>query len=659
MSRFELNVCHALVGTTSTCPSGTALCQQPLDKTQSPVSLGVANPPHVRNGAVLLSYTHGSPCKLGTVTLARTAVVFLTCRRDSLGHPEFQQSNAALCQDVFVWETSAACTDAALEPSTTAAPSPPGNCMVTNPHTGVPFDLSSMERTVGAFYSQAVSGGSLEFNICGGMATNKCKDPSVGLCLTQSDGTSTSLGVGNGQLLLEGSMPTLTYTQGDMCNGGGHTDKTTIIRFRCDTNGNQEGHISSVSNENNCFYELTVLTSLVCPTALVTGSCTVADPVSHVTYDLSLLSRVGAWTATSESHHASYYLNVCEPVHGISGCPPQAGACVVTPPSSSSGSTMGVATSLGLATAEVQANKNNNEYTLTYSHGVVCRGDSVHSTVIHFKCHASGLGNPVYSLDLSTECTSEFVWLTSVVCPSSVRTNVGSDCRVSDPLFNTYHDLTPLRRTGGSAYSVRDEDGTVYLVNVCGSVGTTSEGVPAACAGAGVCDVTHQTHLGTSNGAPEVAEGQVTMTYGSGGKHCSTTGESSSSLISFVCDNSAGNGAPTLLYVTPTCEYVFEWRSAVVCGHQGQIPAPHGSGGSHHGGTAAAVIIVIILVIAVVLVMRTKRGRAIANNVCCALCKRDSGRLSSSGYAVAYTTLGSGTDLANLMDDDDDDLLAL
>ena len=64
---------------------------------------------------------------------------------------------------------------------------------------------------------------------------------------------------------------------------------------------------------------------------------------------------------------------------------------------------------------------------------------------------------------------------------TNIQRSEGTECKVSDPLFNYQFDLTPLRKSA-SNYNVSAE-GYHYLLNVCGPLHSP----PAECASMGSC----------------------------------------------------------------------------------------------------------------------------------------------------------------------------
>lgn len=105
-----------------------------------------------------------------------------------------------------------------------------------------------------------------------------------------------------------------------------------------------ESHSGNGSGTAGCFYMFEWYTSVACPpsTSVGTGNCTVYDSVRGINFDLSPLQRTGGYNVTLDQYETT--INVCGTVPCGRGNP-NAGACQLRSPTSSTMSLLGLTTS--------------------------------------------------------------------------------------------------------------------------------------------------------------------------------------------------------------------------------------------------------------------------------------------------------------------------
>ena len=299
---------------------GSAACQtKPSQDPNFLDSLGIlGSSPQVNNGVITLQYATPSNIKVATChyIYTRTILIDFICNTDSLGSPVFVTETAA-CQYQFEWQSSAACSTTEIFGS---------NCQVTDPTSGITYDFTDLSYQDYQFSS---AGQNFTLHICGNVSTSGCL-PGSGACV--SDGTGTySIGQESASIVYTDFNLGLSLSDGSSCidETGAQNTRSAYIEFVC--NENITTGFPQFVVGDQCTYSFIWETSLACVNRDQI-ECTAVDPITNLTYDLSVLSQSNVnFVAIDQVKDGSQYLvSVCHsllPQVPGTGCPDESGIC--------------------------------------------------------------------------------------------------------------------------------------------------------------------------------------------------------------------------------------------------------------------------------------------------------------------------------------------
>ena len=367
-----------------------------------------------------------------------------------------------------------------------------------------------------------------QINVCrtvvpfNGSAGTECEN--AGVCQTNPSHPAQNLFDSLGQIsspVINNGVITMTYVNPDPSNVYTcHRVNTRRVVFTFQCLPGSLGAPVFLQESPACVYSFLWQTSAACSLTQIMGqNCQVRDPTSGLSFDLSSLAGSNY---TISSGGATYYLNVCQQVSS-SQCPSGAGACLV--------SATGSALSLGMSNSALTYS--DVSLSLTYSNGNPCANNAsmTRSTVIEFACDSTaGMGQPMLVND--DGCVVSVQWPTSYACASRQRI----PCVYVDANGNTY-DLSALSESSTN-FVTNDPNSTAqYVLSVCHSLLPQAPATKCA-AGAAACRLAGQlaTNLGYVTSLTSV-NGSLTATYANGDV-CGPNNLRSSSVVTFVCDNS-------------------------------------------------------------------------------------------------------------------------
>lgn len=548
--KFILNVCHSLVHRKGeTCASTAGACRivnesDPLKRYHNIGQVG-SHPLRYNNGDIELVYENGEPCQSPNRKNSSTHIKFV-CDMNAEDTDPSEYSVSHGCEHHFMWLTREACP---IRKTLTNN----DTCRVTDPNTGVTFDLSQLRSLHGYSVPDRV-GHVFKLNVCG-KVKSLCANTS-GSCQIDLFNNSFNAGNANGKLQFENGIVFLNYSGGDKCHHG-KFERNTIINFVCNPSA-KIGQPMFIDESDDCTYYFSWHTSLVCEKKV---HCSVSN--GSQIFDLSpLIKMSGSHIAQAYSYTldpgSSFYINICRPLNPISGilCPPGASACRIKDGEKP--------ISLGSVTSGPYIDSNDQRVTLKYQYGDKCPHDNTQnrSSVIKFTCNPGlSLGYPVL-LEAIEDCTYIFNWETYIVCPVSLP-HKETDCVYNDTQTLTEYNLTSLKNAG--VQKIPDGSSGFYYLSVCASVGKQHSTV---CKSSGVCHVNaagKEISFGDMHKAMiSMKRDLVTLTYENEEKCNESTGLHPNSKIHFLCDANAGLGKP-VFFDRMTCETSFLWKTKYVC----------------------------------------------------------------------------------------------
>ncbi|XP_051816613.1 cation-independent mannose-6-phosphate receptor isoform X1 [Acanthochromis polyacanthus] len=559
---FYINICRSLNRPDKSCPEGSAAC---LITNQGSFSMGspTSQLELVSDDSLRLQYEVSADSPRPEICKEHTPAVTITFTCPSSRHsgstPKMiAESN---CRYEVEWVTEYACHRDYLESHT---------CKLTSEQHDISIDLTPLTLSSGDIPYNAHSGNSdgpesyiYYLNVCGKIPTDVCdSDLLVSSCqVKKSSEASKVAGRYHNQTLRysDGDL-TLIYPGGSKCSSG--FQRMTIINFECNETASNGGRGNPVfAGETDCTYYFNWETSFACVKEKEDLLCRVRDGNKH--YDLSPLSRfpgsgdsdnweaVDAKSAKSDSR---YFLNVCHKViqsGGAAGCPVNASICAVDKNHG--------AISLGSFLSSPQKTKIGNDIRLVYTDGNFCVGKKTRiQTILTLKCKPGDLESaPVLRGISADQCVYELEWYTAAACVLSKRQ--GDDCKVEDPQAGFSFDLSPLSKPGGGFYNLTSGNYD-YYINVCGQVKAAT--CPEK---AGACQVEKSSwSLGEANSRLSYYDGLIQLTYSNGSEYNNQQHTLRSTLISFLCDPTAGPGKPEF-QVEDKYTYNFHWYTSYAC----------------------------------------------------------------------------------------------
>eukprot|EP00123_Amoebidium_parasiticum_P017322 comp23800_c0_seq1/m.41372 comp23800_c0_seq1/g.41372 ORF comp23800_c0_seq1/g.41372 comp23800_c0_seq1/m.41372 type:complete len:2646 (-) comp23800_c0_seq1:58-7995(-) len=549
-SVYHLQICNPLRNLRTCGVVGAAACMTSTTDPNVAISLGQSSAGLRRSDGLLsLDYTGGAPCPSDPKRTRNTTIIF-KCSKD-LRVPNFGSGpkyieDADLCNELFEWETPLACGKSreTLE------------CTVRDDSTGHVFNLSplrALDFNWAATDTREGKGMKYFINVCGTLT-----DPESSGCPTNAAVCGVGWEVGSKGVTWGGIAKPLAkegkvmikYDSGETCEGG-KGNRTTTINFVCEPG--KKGRPVLLASSTDCELQFEWRTYVACvgEGETIGSNCTVTDPVTMATYDLTSLAKPDGYTlSTNETH--SYVINICNPVKN-SGCGGEnVGGCQKD-----------TGHNTGLAHGNLTIREG--VLYLVYKEGDFCHhANSPRSTIITFTC-GPDLGTPKFVRE-NEDCSYVITWATSLAC-SSVAGEI--PCTAMDPTGRIV-DVGGLGLEEEN-YVVYDgsEGNHTYRINVCRPLvnppigcGVGSSACLSVYGAAGV-ETTHT--LGQSNKAVvEYKNGALALTYTGGEKCALNPAYNRSVLIMFTCKPFA-RGSPKFIGRSGECQYQFEWATARAC----------------------------------------------------------------------------------------------
>uniref|UniRef100_H3CWI6 Insulin-like growth factor 2 receptor n=1 Tax=Tetraodon nigroviridis TaxID=99883 RepID=H3CWI6_TETNG len=591
---FYINICQPLNPIPDvTCPPGAAVCMNP--ENGPPVDIGrTTSGPEINKatGKVFISYSSSTQCAADPSQNYTSTIIF-TCQRGlELGSPQMLRLQG--CVYLFEWATPIVCSDAEHT----------SGCQLTDAQLEFTFDLSVLKGEV----QVPANGSTYHINVCGSVTEPACENSAV--CRVSGSGPEklvSSFGLTKvmnmefkhkerGVLMEYGGgdpCPPLT-TDGELCvfpftfmkktykectkvermgskpfcstTASYDTDgkwgvceeasskRRSSILFLCDYSAGR-GTPELLFETADCLASFKWMTSAVCPPPKM--DCKLVS--QHLTFNLRTLSSLSEpWKF---SHHGdSYFMNLCQGVHGIlTGCPEDAAVCRRT--------AAGKIQVLGRVFTQ-RMSYNDGNISVTYAAGDDACGRGVEAkTEIRLGCGPT-LGHPV--LISADEASCEFLigWETRLACAVKQQEVEMVNGTIAIPdlgrnlslgaLYFSHHQASGDIRSNGDRY--------IYHIQLSG---ITNNSLPS-CVGANICQVklngAYNRQIGFSSKAKYYIKGATLDVIVPSNSSCGR-GESQtvSSTITFQCSPSAGVGIPEFMLETDECQYLFVWHTDAVC----------------------------------------------------------------------------------------------
>ncbi|XP_068221483.1 cation-independent mannose-6-phosphate receptor isoform X2 [Palaemon carinicauda] len=505
------------------------------------------------DGTMIMRFVNGTQgCEDGNKR--STQIVFM-CDHEESGFdgPVFIQEEP--CTYHFIWRTRVAC--------------PPFQVVDCTYFTenGTVYDLSELSTSlVNEEYYSPNHSKKFVLNVCRSIVHSKesrCPYKSAA-CIVDLDKENHAVSIGevsSGPTIEKGSL-LLKYPRGDQCKSDPSILTETIITFKCDMNALYP--YPQLIAEENCKYIFEWATPVACPVNEASGihggeDCKVTNPVTGYVFDLSPLKKDNGYDVQGDGG-IPIVLNVCDYVKS-GKCPGEnTGACFIY--------------KNGRLASAGEANANLHYLPgflfLHYDGGSRCRNGLERATLINFVCGAEGSAEgPVLVDDDLDNCTYHINWHTELACERRINCYVDTwDRRI---------DLSPLIKTSGNYETLNPYNRKQkFYLNVCRPLnqitGLLCHPGSAACL-ADAANSDPPLNLGHPMVTPINTNDEVVELMYSSGSVCQTNpGFPITTRISFICDEKVGMGTPVFKEITHDCQYIFEWKTSVVCNKSEEIP---------------------------------------------------------------------------------------
>eukprot|EP00039_Didymoeca_costata_P001432 m.52469 g.52469 ORF g.52469 m.52469 type:complete len:2511 (+) comp10795_c0_seq1:159-7691(+) len=549
---YEINVCREIIHLPDNKDCmGASICQVSRTQDFAEKHLAIPQSPTFKNGSLVIFSDDGTPCG----NYNRTSTIIFTCG-SGMGVPVFLTEEN--CNYIFTWSTIAACKPGEVQTKTLT-------------------DECEVEDTAGLIYDlQPLQG--LEF-VALNAHKNETREFKLGICspvecgdqdnVTVCEDDTISHGKMSPSIEMHGKVAVVTYVSDEKCSVDGSDDFVrSVIILECGEGGINfgKGKPQFIDQADDCTYIFKWRTNLICHPTQREVSCVVshADASGVVkTYDFSGLRLTSDnWVAvdteqqnTNSSH--VYYINVCRsltPIPNHTECN-GAALCQLKASDPEFGHPIGV-----LDSDSSPSISDNGEIIMKFPASPIgenCKGFKRTSKIL-FTCLPGKIGAPVF-VGESAACEYTFEWATYAACDRSV-TQMGSDCKVTDPIQGTEYDLSSLRNR---VFNVSEPERPIFSYNIavcselpypCGDTSSVSG-----------CQYDSRASkafaIGNNNAAISVTDGSLQIEY-TNGTMCD--GIPRSFVIQFECDPNAGDGQPVFEKET-ACKYLFKWKSALAC----------------------------------------------------------------------------------------------
>lgn len=506
------------------------------------------------DGTLVMRLTNGSQgCEDGN---SRSTLILFMCDHEESGYdgPVFIQEDDS-CTYQFIWRTRVACPPFQVVDCT----------YITE--NGTVYDLSELSSSLmnEEYYSPNHSK-KYVLNVCRSVVHSKesrCPYKSAA-CIVDAEKENQAVSIGevsSGPFIENGAL-VLKYPRGDRCASNPSVQTESVIVFKCDMKALYP--YPQLVAEENCKYVFEWATPVACPVKVTPGilsgeDCKVTNPLTGYVFDLNSLKKDGGYEVQGDAE-LQLVLNVCDNVKS-GKCPgDNTGACLIH-----SDGKLAIA---GEANADLHFLPG--FLFLHYDGGEKCRNGLERSTLINFVCGAEGSAEgPVLVHDDLDNCTYHINWHTELVCERRINCFVDTwDRRI---------DLSPLIKTSGNYETLNPYNRKQkFYLNVCRPLnqitGLLCHPGSAACL-ADSSSSNPPLNLGHPMVTPVSRNDDgVDLMYSAGSVCPTNPGFPITTKISFVCDEKVGLGSPEFKEITHDCQYIFEWRTSVVCNKTEEIP---------------------------------------------------------------------------------------
>lgn len=510
-------------------------------------------------GTLVMRHKSTHSCPTNPDTNVSASIVFLCEHGQNVSQPRASLLNDG-CQLEVEWRTGLACP-----------PHQEVQCSLAT--TSGLVDLSSLSMPGNNYQIQSEGGGEFSINVCRSLVHSQASHCpySAAACFTKSvNGTPDSNNLGQlakGPKFDADGKVYISYKLGSVClhpnSNRNHIE--TIIYFECAKDVTESE--PQFMEQNLCLYIFHWKHAAACPVKqTVSGNCTVTNPSSGFTFNLTSLRKVGKnYHRKGAYHHNNYNVefNVCGPLFN-SSCPPGSGICSMD---------KGQAKDMGQANADLTIY--DDQLSLVYKSGAVCQEKGNQSrtmeTRINFICpprrqNASGNSeeDAPQLVQKNTQCDTAIEFYTDLACDHQVYCEVAAG--------DTVYSLTKLRKHLQNYHVTNKEPGEQdFVVNICGPLVPTD--VPQSrCNPHGACSLMGSRYqgLGRVQTSPYMGKnGHLVIDYTEGGV-CGNRGQQWQTKIIFTCDRSESLDAEHPLgrpehVRTSDCLTVFKFPTLLAC----------------------------------------------------------------------------------------------
>ncbi|OWF52457.1 cation-independent mannose-6-phosphate receptor-like [Mizuhopecten yessoensis] len=552
---YHINVCRP-INTAGTSCQGGPIGGCGVSSIGDSFNMGYihSQPIAAEDGTVTLHYRNGDICNKNKTNESRYSTRILFSCSGVERNPTFMGKTDS-CEYLFSWQTPFACP--------MKKPHIGSDCKVQDPLATHEFDLNPLRKATD--YKVPTPDNYLYIlNVCGPLqSTTACGADQVGICQTKPSNASYKVNAGmpSSALRYQTGVITLKYLNGKSpCHG--KYNRSTIITFLCDHSTNGSAGPVFIKEESDCTYMFEWKTSLACP-PFKEEDCSITAP-NHNQYDLSTLALTSDnYDYLDYIHNKKFIINVCRSlVHKKDQtCPYNAAVCMVD--LTQQNDTLRFH-NLGEVNKH-QVIVDNGQLELHYTNGEQCSSGGRTSTRIIMYCDKTTLfSHPVGHFTVNN-CEHEFTWSTQAACP--LNTDQDSEqtgnCTARNPVTGHVFDLSSLNK--GTPYKIDDHRGHIFKLNVCGKVtGSGCAGVSVGACQEEVAGDKRNFSSGLYNSKLQFDNGVLVLNY-HGGKDCHNKMYKRTTIINFVCSQTAGEGNPVFIDESDDCTYYLSWHTSLAC----------------------------------------------------------------------------------------------
>ena len=381
-----------------------------------------------------------------------------------------------------------------------------------------------------------------------------------------------SLGTGNGYLRYADGSLTLTFHNGDSCHS--NFRRTSEITFLCpddldaDTRSSRNNTVKFLEEED-CFYLFEWVTDAACGTK-DSGVASCQFEVSNLgLYDFAPLVGTQDTTWVGLSSDESYPCFLVSPCGKLSVsdarfssstdyCTANSGTVLKAPKECDGASVCAIMADGVIAIGLFDLSKLSNIKAIDKN--VISVSGTYHNNtaIIHYLCKPGDLASAPVFVGVIEQTIFEFHWRTFAACPKGVT--FGSSCSVTYQgyLFNLTSIPVLKFRDGVHSYNISVCSALPSSSTLC----TDDPNVKAAICQYSSVNSKHYV-LGQSNSTLVYEDGVLKLNY-SGGGQCHHVSVSRSTMVLFICDDSAHVASVTSV-TEDDCTYVVEVRTKLAC----------------------------------------------------------------------------------------------